>query len=555
MVKRKNTGLAVSDAKRLNDCFNELSEAIASRPPLKGDERYWAFDYRAIALNESKPEAYMHRCGSRDIALVALRGAVTNDNLQLWTNGPHGEAKIDRYELKELTFATFKSGTYQPDNRRLDNAGLAESPLWVKETDWRQYMSELWAVRYGIDWANPAPPADEPLLPPEGQFVTLSHALSWVAFGVSMDSDQLHEVLTLDQYGEHDPQEGIKAALAQLIERGRAGRIAMEGKYRESHRDDKRTLLTAAIEPIKFADFQQFNYVNEELKHGDGLWQWRQSKIVELRGNRRGGRPDSFIEVGVNRADLLREFRPQKAHVSESDHFRVAHTFNRDDPANIAPWWSINQALAWVARRIPSYVEYIGNLETDEPREYRPYIVQAICESQVAESDEGKAFMETRRAAWPDGTFLAHAGRDFLEKILSGEVRPMARQNGQGRQMRAEEFVGIGARATGGDWLDLDPQPLFASAEVMRVFPASEHGPAGAGGGIVPANRQLDHAAIMAKAGAMLSEQPNLSKGSAAVSIVAELPPNPRTGKPRDTRHIERMIAPLWEGGFSQSPG
>jgi hypothetical protein len=34
--------------------------------------------------------------------MVALRGAVMNGNLQLWTYGPHGEAKVDRFELKEL---------------------------------------------------------------------------------------------------------------------------------------------------------------------------------------------------------------------------------------------------------------------------------------------------------------------------------------------------------------------------------------------------------------------------------------------------------------------
>jgi hypothetical protein len=67
-------------------------------------------------------------------------------------------------------------------------------------------------------------------------------------------------------------------------------------------------------------------------------------------------------------------------------------------------------------------------------------------------------------------------------------------------------------------------------------------------GGRVAANRQLDHASIIEKAAKMKREQPNLSKGSAAASIVADLPPNPRTKRPRDTRHIERIIAHLWEG-------
>jgi len=45
LADSKNTDLAVSGAKRLNDCFNELSEAIAARPPLEGDRDLWHYDY------------------------------------------------------------------------------------------------------------------------------------------------------------------------------------------------------------------------------------------------------------------------------------------------------------------------------------------------------------------------------------------------------------------------------------------------------------------------------------------------------------------------------
>lgn len=69
-------------------------------------------------------------------------------------------------------------------------------------------------------------------------------------------------------------------------------------------------------------------------------------------------------------------------------------------------------------------------------------------------------------------------------------------------------------------------------------------------GGKVPPNRQLDHEEISRHAAAMLAEQPGLSKGSAAASIVADLAPNPKSGLPRDARHIERIILHLWEGGL-----
>ena len=66
-------------------------------------------------------------------------------------------------------------------------------------------------------------------------------------------------------------------------------------------------------------------------------------------------------------------------------------------------------------------------------------------------------------------------------------------------------------------------------------------------------NRQLDHDEIRRKASEMRAQTPNISRGSAAASIVEELPHNPRTKKPRDQRNIERIIATLWEGGNNTS--
>lgn len=472
----KHRGPAVADAYELWHCridLAERSERWPSPPNLPP---------RMVEMASNIPEDqradWLRRQANLEEVDRRISYAIRSGDLPIWV-APQGEPDrlVATGALATIDKRSINGGVFCPlseeHKSEADRPWLWERPLFVKWNDWVRFAPAVDAeMKLTI-----SPDPLTPLLPPDGQFVSLSHALTWIAFGVSMDSDKLHEVLTFDRYGEHDPQEAIKAAVGQLVDLGRAERLAMQGKYRESHRDDKRMLLSAAIEPIKFADYKQFNYLRDELRQGNGLTWWRTAQGVteRLAG---GGRLDSFIEVEVNRGDLLREFRPGTSHVSESDHFRVGHSFNRDDPANIAPWWSINQALAWVATRIPSYVEYIGNLETDEPREHRPYIVHAICESQVAESDEGKAFMQTRRAGWPEGTFLAHAGRDLLEKILAGGVRPMARQNGQGRQMRAEEFVGVGKRATGGDWLDLDPQPLFSSAEMIGTYPMSQIAPA-----------------------------------------------------------------------------
>lgn len=163
MKDRRTTGQAVADAKRLNECYHGLSEAIASLLELPGDRERWHYDYAALPsdLEGAAREEWNHKAGSKNIAEDALRGAIESNNLQLWTVGPFGEAKVDRYELKELTFRTFASGTYQPNNLRLDNAALAGSPLWVKDADWHRYMNDLWTTRYGINWTDPAPLGNE----------------------------------------------------------------------------------------------------------------------------------------------------------------------------------------------------------------------------------------------------------------------------------------------------------------------------------------------------------------------------------------------------------
>src|SRR5688500_14188439 len=98
-------------------------------------------------------------------------------------------------------------------------------------------------------------------MPPDEQFVTLSHALSWIAFGVSMGKDHLHEVLGLHRYGDHEPQDEVAVALEKLCASAGSERIAVRSKYRLNRDVKLATLLTEKIEPIKFDDYRQFNYL------------------------------------------------------------------------------------------------------------------------------------------------------------------------------------------------------------------------------------------------------------------------------------------------------
>ena len=80
-----------------------------------------------------------------------------------------------------------------------------------------------------------------------------------------------------------------------------------------------------------------------------GIFKTHQHPEPEMQGAK------LWVKAGDWR-QFLTTFASGRRGDSESGHFRVGRTFTRDDPATIAPWWTANQALAWIATRIPAYV-------------------------------------------------------------------------------------------------------------------------------------------------------------------------------------------------------
>ena len=536
----EHRGPAVTEAYSLSRCWIDLAEHSRNWPEPDSIPDH----LHAISQNhppESR-DGWLKDAANREVMEKLLSYALQSGELPVWVaplDGP--EKPVPAESILEMDHATMVSGTYRPPH---DRGSLHGRPLFIKWNDWVQFVATTNAEKE----AERLPDPDQEKLPRSAQFVTLSEALSWIAFRVSMRDEKLFLVMSRSQFGERKPETAISAALVSLADAAKASAIELRGKLQE-HRDiDPDSLLTRPIEPIAFEDFRRFSILEDGLRYGEGLTAWKADEAVWEHATP-SQRRERFVSITVERDALLRLFPPTSRLSDEAKSFGVAKTFTRDDPATIAPWWSVNLVLAWIACGITSYVEHVGKLETELFQgEARLLMAQVTVECDLSKCDEAKVFKASRHAVWPEGAILAHAGRALLEKILVGEVRPMARENGHGRQMQAEDFVGIGAKESGGDWLDLDPQPLFASADIMRVFPAMELGPDGNGKGKVPANRQLDYEKILERVREMRAERPGLTKGSAAASIVAELPPNPKTGKPRDQRGIEKIIAHLWEG-------
>jgi len=272
------------------------------------------------------------------------------------------------------------------------------------------------------------------------------------------------------------------------------------------------------------------------------------------------------MNVAVDRAALMAHFQPKAsiavAHPAQTDDGpivwddfgseslpelqRLSELASRDE------WWTWPEAIAWIGSRDTNNIatlrywarEWFGRGGGDRD----PTIILGA-----------QAFMATQ---------FCKSGRDaeaeLLNAIQCGHVGTSGRLRKGAVATDLQPSIWRGGTVVwhDGETVLVDAkQKLTAWAfdvAIRRKNLVEAFQPEGPGhvvaGGNVPANRKLNHDDIIGQAASMRAAQPGISKGSAAASIVADLPRNPKTGKPRDTRHIERMIAHLWEGGLSQSP-
>ena len=176
-----------------------------------------------------------------------------------------------------------------------------------------------------------------------------------------------------------------------------------------------------------------------------------------------------------------------------------------------SPWLTTRQALSWVMYRDPDLPE-----------------VRDFYDKNLHPHKGGEKIVQEPKQI---GT-----RQELVEALQSGRIAAHTRQRaGDYRQISKIEW--LDRRVT--PHVDLNPAYVERD-ELLKVFKPTR--------GKTPTNRQLDHNAIRRRAAEMRAEQPNISIGSAAASIAAGLPPNPKTGKQRDTRGIERIIANLWKG-------
>lgn len=103
---------------------------------------------------------------------------------------------------------------------------------------------------------------------PRKTHVTLSEALSWIAFG-----DHTNSEANWTNYD--DAREKLLSALGSLLDKAQGGSVVLKGKLIEKKRDSSLPSNTQLIEQERFHDFQRFDQTCNGLWRGEApclLW-------------------------------------------------------------------------------------------------------------------------------------------------------------------------------------------------------------------------------------------------------------------------------------------
>lgn len=155
MGEKRDLGIAVTDAVRLFECLGWLAADFAARPFVIGDD---LLDQHGFWTNDTSPGAieWMHRCRTQGVAENRLARAVLDGLLPLWVRREDGEAKVDRFALKEFGPRDVRIGAYFPFNDW--QSDLRARPLWVKIQDWLIFHAIIMRERYPEEFASPVEP-------------------------------------------------------------------------------------------------------------------------------------------------------------------------------------------------------------------------------------------------------------------------------------------------------------------------------------------------------------------------------------------------------------
>lgn len=144
---------------------------------------------------------------------------------------------------------------------------------------------------------------------PAGPFVTLTQALSWVAFG-----DWSHSDHHWQNYS--DSKQRLEQALEEFCDAACTGKIAIRAKLVPHHAADPSHFNTVVIPQERFHDFRQYDPLYCGLRVGRGLFGFGSQDAEGLTYTQQPiVRAEFYRDVRIRGDQLTKVFQPSAAQV------------------------------------------------------------------------------------------------------------------------------------------------------------------------------------------------------------------------------------------------
>lgn len=139
--------------------------------------------------------------------------------------------------------------------------------------------------------------------PPDRGFVTLAHALSWIAFGDWFNSE--------DHWKSYaDGKQRLEMALEKLCNAACAGTLELRGRLVPKHDADPRRFDTSVIPAERLHDFRQYDQMHCGLRVGAGLFGFAEENAHGFTfAHQPIVREDFYRDVWVRKEQLASVFR------------------------------------------------------------------------------------------------------------------------------------------------------------------------------------------------------------------------------------------------------
>jgi len=146
---------------------------------------------------------------------------------------------------------------------------------------------------------------------PEQAYVTLSQALSWLAFNVPLDFSDLEASLRSGETASiQEARQRLIKAVDRLADAASSGRIEMRGKF-VSHGSDDGKAKTEPMPPHAFHDFARFDVFCDGLNIGRGLaWRFSSDRLLDTAMIDKP--EEAYRSVMVNRDELIASLGKEK---------------------------------------------------------------------------------------------------------------------------------------------------------------------------------------------------------------------------------------------------